>query len=121
MRTIKFNYLFQNGDTGLIHSKTWTLEEIERGAVQIHLNQLKSHYIVARREFVGILNNEWKDFYEGDIIRDTRDDSIGNDVIEWDGYRFIMKNYDDNDDVFHCPEYYEVIGNIYENPDLMKR
>ena len=71
-------------------------------------------------EFTGRYDKNGKDFYEGDIIRDTRDDSIGNDVIEWDGYRFIMKNYDDNDDVFHCPEYYEIIGNIYEYPNLIK-
>lgn len=69
---------------------------------------------------VGIIDKNGKEIYEGDIVRDTRsDDTL--DVIEWGGYGFIMSEYDEADDIFYCPSEWEVIGNIYENPELVPK
>lgn len=71
-------------------------------------------------QFTGFKDKNKKEIYEGDIVRDTRSDETL-DVIEWSGQGFAMSEYDEVDDIFYCPKEWEVIGNIYENPELVPK
>lgn len=69
------------------------------------------------QQFTGLLDNNWKDIYEGDIL-------TGNNEVVFEprfaqfgvnipGARwFGLDDFTDSND-------YEVIGNIYENPELL--
>ena len=69
----------------------------------------------------GLKDQEGQDIYEGDIVLTDDYDVWG--VVSWDerGFRFYLKDDYDNFglDEFQ-PEHLKVIGNIYENPDLLK-
>jgi len=90
-------------------------------------------------QFTGLLDKNGKEIYEGDIIESVEDnyiykinpivplsrscvdrsETIGrrcdNEIIHSNG---ISENY--NDDWISNSEFYEIIGNIYENPELLK-
>lgn len=71
-------------------------------------------------QYVGIEDANGKEIYEGDIVRDNRsDDTL--DVIERGERGFVMKYYDEVDDIFYCPTEFVVVGNIYENPELVPK
>jgi len=87
-------------------------------------------------QFTGLLDKNGKEIYEGDIMRHLanyprdyqemyphKKHGFISGPIEWsDGYWFIYKT-DDNRDILLTKreaESYEVIGNIYENSDLLK-
>lgn len=65
-------------------------------------------------QFSGLLDKNGKEIYEGDVIEFMRAGKKKRVVVEWDeydaGFRYITQNPLDN----------EIIGNIYENPELLK-
>lgn len=64
-------------------------------------------------QFTGLLDKNGKEVYEGDFVRGA----WVSEIVFEDG-RFKMK---DNEELLEiCVEYLEVIGNIYENGDLLK-
>lgn len=69
-------------------------------------------------QFTGLKDKNGKDIYEGDIVKTNEGDWIAKVVYSLDG--FCCK---DNEGGFsgYCQwDKFEVIGNIYENPDLLK-
>ncbi len=73
----------------------------------------EQHLIVM--QFTGLLDCQGKEIFEGDILHDTAD---LNAAVEWDGKNACFKTKYDTPMIF---SHREVIGNIYENPDLLPK
>lgn len=73
-------------------------------------------------QFTGLYDAEEKEIYEGDIVRHTigKKNSLGNFV---DDYHDIVAVYDGGSfNVSYlslCLDYVEIIGNVYDNPELL--
>jgi uncharacterized phage protein (TIGR01671 family) len=79
-----------------------------------------------RGRFTGLHDQNGKEIYEGDILKFSEVDTA---IVEWnEKYSYFMLKpiqdyYFDSDVLGHALEYndnVEVIGNIYENPELVK-
>lgn len=77
-------------------------------------------------QFTGLLDKNGKEIYEGDIVaNDFGNAYIVNMAVEWctDGYWALHEI--DGDDTMHFVADYlkeiELIGNIHDNPELMKQ
>lgn len=117
MRTIKFRFWS-------IHGK----DMIDWNSInQDHLHDYLSldEDIVIPMQFTGLLDKNGNEIYEGDIIKSTTDfynvKKERTTIIEW--------NNDIENDSFGCPITagysilgydWEIIGNIHENPELVK-
>ena len=121
----KYRYYFQHEETGHITFKEYELEEIESyDGIQIP----HRYFITARCQFTGLLSKDGVEIYEGDIIgfdMDTFYKRIF--TVIYDSGRFGIQT----DEGFRCLSDWiiiqkdnntiscEVIGNIYENPELV--
>lgn len=76
-------------------------------------------------QFTGLTDKNGKDIYEGDIIRihEGRDDFKTTSIIWGDEFLCFEPS---NKDLRHAiksrySEYYEIIGNIHDNPELLTK
>jgi uncharacterized phage protein (TIGR01671 family) len=131
-REIKFKYIWSNPEKTNFITEIFTLDEIEAGNQFMVLENeplLKDYKLIARVQFIGLLDKNGKKIFEGDLL-------------QYDGYNFKLINkekiyqirYDDN-----LGQYYSynlensfdtflvvrawkesiIIGNIYQNPELL--
>ena len=129
MREIKFrawdkeNKKFYDDIFGIDDSGQVIL--IEQGTVWT-----TSEYVVAKNciplQYTGLKDKNGKEIYEGDIFIHKNNHKF---VVQWDEDRFIGLDNKRNGDGYCCyisscdelgNSAIEVIGNIYENPELMK-
>lgn len=122
-------------------SKTWHRCEKSTGPGMLGSGGNEAEFLVPGvrfdvvMQYTGMKDKSGKDIYEGDIISmiEVRDDSMSEYVtdIKWDDCAFVCKSGREDYDMFFgawsgdpqntYPAFeMAVIGNIYENPDLLK-
>lgn len=71
--------------------------------------------------YTGLKDKNGKEVFEEDIITHEVNNMIG--VVTWGTYGFVIENLDRTEIIADLSEYdYDpvVIGNVYENPELLK-
>ena len=89
----------------------------------LNLSELMQPFCKDLMQFTSLLDKKGKDIYEGDIVNyDTAGFSGGlNGVVEWkDSGFYIARHIPLSQIIEKFKGDCEVIGNIYENPDLLK-
>jgi uncharacterized phage protein (TIGR01671 family) len=70
-------------------------------------------------QFTGLKDKNGKEIYEGDILSDHKSSSTRT-VVEFNDARFGFRFSETWFDLSRLPSDEKVIGNIYQNPDLLK-
>ncbi len=136
MREIKFRYIFQHLETGRILIKIFTLDELEVGCFTKWFDSLEDKWMnIGRDQYTGLKDKNNKEIYEGDIIthplcvKEPHDEDepcehfVGVIRYEVERGQYFAINQKQNGYVLEMSLVYnfEVIGNIYENPELLKQ
>lgn len=119
MRKINFR-IWDNVD---YMSKPFTLHELQAGLIQFTLD-------CPVMQYTGVDDKNGTPIYEGDIVEGTClgfcDDDEFKDVIEFSNGSFCFSKEKWKDGTYdwcslenYDPEDLEVVGNIYENPDVL--
>lgn len=126
MREIKFraweiNWL--NKETGQPQGRMMQWEDIRDDFA--YIQNVTSHFILT--QYTGLKDTNNKEIYEGDIVRCSHDyDNYINCFVAWRehlaGFYYVDKSCEDKQwlsmiTMFNASE--EIIGNIYENPELL--
>ncbi|WP_419767274.1 YopX family protein [Arcobacter sp.] len=135
MTPIKFKYIFSNGKE--FKNTILTLKEIENGQLKAFTNNIPCSFeLVAVCQFTGLKVKNDIEIYKGDIViyyKGYVDDSwtdniqgkhgiVGQD--EENGYiwyaTFIRNKFSGVGKLIPSGDNFEVIGNIYENKELLE-
>ena len=128
-REIKLKYIWSNPTKTHFLSKIFTLDEIESGEQFMVLDNepfFKNYRRVAILQWTGLLDKNDKEVYEGDIIRIKPNPK---DYGGYKGHNYIELVFWNDEEACYdiaidrtwllLKSDIEIIGNIYENPELM--
>lgn len=110
MREVKFRYYLENHKTGLSAHADLTLDTLQ----SVGSGFSNEVGIVARCQFTGLKDRRGEEIYEGDIVRADLYKVERVFAIEW-------KSIADHSSFGAGTHNLTVIGNIYENPDLLQK
>mgnify|MGYP000082204214 CR=1 FL=1 len=137
MREIKFDFVYRCQRTGEIHRRQSALEEIlsipGKNLHMIFVQCADGDWfvpkLVAKRQYTGVKDKNGLEVYEGDVLKgcheEEEDETYVTQVRFTDGafaVDVVGQDYDYTAvgwAMEACNEY-EVIGNIYENPELLE-
>jgi uncharacterized phage protein (TIGR01671 family) len=140
MREIKFRaWDTRNNEMHQVTDIAWELNDYETGAIQdvsvfmpyefgpIRRNIVKWFELM---QYTGLRDKSGKEIYEGDIVRmfdRPPSDDAWDLRVEWESGKFILTSlrdmgeyWGDLGDWFDCEWRVAMVGNIYENPELLK-
>ena len=81
----------------------------------------KNDYKVVWLQFTGLLDKNGKEIYDGDILHYHGDSRLKDSVVYWDENLLSWEVGTEGVGLFKQDgKYWEVIGNIYENPELLQ-
>nr|WP_257148753.1 YopX family protein [Bacillus cereus] len=92
-----------------------------------HLENKYEFNEVELMQYTGLLDKNGKEIYEGDVVDTIYDGKLFTGVVVYDKSELDFKatngkeNYGSNFQYLPCCEEVEVIGNLYENPELLNR
>ncbi len=122
MREIKFNFVYGiDGKKETYFTESFTLDEIEGGDHWAELSDspLRRNYsIIAKRQYTGLLDKSGDEIYEGDIVTLFGVSPILTPAaIEFTNNAWELSTTSSRIDAWAM----EVIGNIYENPEMLEK
>ena len=102
--------------------------------IHLHNTLVKNYWVdlenVILMQYTGLKDKNGKEIYESDILRDTYPNSLHPYYeVVWDTNKWMIKpteysikrGMSDKEDYFELnTDYLEVIGNIYENPEMIE-
>ena len=124
MKNIKFRFVNKHKETGEIRFVYTSVDELEsEDSWQGRVNYKR----IAQNLFTGLLDKRGKEIYDGDILKEywkpcedtaaVAGEYIGEVFYEDAGYWTRSKNH--HHAITEACDSYEVIGNIYQNPELI--
>lgn len=125
-REIKFSCMWSNGESWI--DNRHTLEDMENGSHWDLMSDsplLKRYALKHKRQYTGLKDRNGVEIYEGDVLRIYFGIPTTSAVIKvyfLDGCWMVSKSDGTQElPIFDCCQCdLEVIGNIHENPDLLK-
>ena len=121
MRDIKFR-VWDNERNAMFNSKSVDIDFFE-GKIEITSDTIRYDEVYTDEikdfelmQYVGCKDKNNKEIYEGDIVKTK--ENIGQ-IIYSKGMFFIDVKEDFYLPIYNVSEFMEVIGNIYENPELL--
>ena len=134
-REIKFKYIWSNPTKTNFLTKIFTLDQIEHGDQFMVLDNqpfFRDYRVIARLQSTNLLDKNDKEIFGGDVVR-VNDDRDGDRTYEvifkegcyWGNCIYTPKPSTTPQRTLLCDLDYwdneskEIIGNIYENPELI--
>ena len=123
MREIKFRAWYPYGDGGEMVKDIWI--DLERGSVLSDNDDLcerDGHSGAILMQYTGLKDKTGKEIYEGDIVGYPSTEFIGEvryGTLQQTRFFLYGINVDENKDLRSTSDI-EIIGNIYENKELLK-
>ena len=72
-------------------------------------------------QYTGLKDKSGKEIYEGDVVRNPDDEPQIIDKVVWKHNGWVLQSFKDDWDTSSITSNLIIIGNIYENPELIEK